>query len=150
MRYEQFDADGISYAYKINSTSDVLDLKRFPKRSFTNYKTLLNKKTEVEAKKLATDIFVLFLKKLAYQLIEENDIYIFPAEGFGYMKIANTANPNREDYVYDIESDGKIWTPKLKLDSELNKRNKKRYKFRFNQPLRQRMFELIKKGHKYG
>lgn len=150
MRYKQFESADISYAYKINSISDVLDIKRFPKRSFTNYKTLFNKQTEAEAKKLATDIFIAFLKKLAYQLIEENDIYILPANGFGYIKISNTADPKREDYVYDIESDGKIWTPRLKLDPELNKRNKKTYKFRFNQTLRHRMFELIKQGHKYG
>jgi hypothetical protein len=104
----------------------------------------------VEGKKLATDIFVSFLKKLAYQLIEENDIYIFPANGFGYIKISNTADPNRPDYVYNIESEGKIWTPRLKLDPELNKRNKKHYYLRFNQPLRQKMFELIRSGHKYG
>lgn len=150
MRYKQFESADISYAYKINSISDVLDLKRFPKRSFDNYKTLLNKRTEAEAKLLATAIFVSFLKKLAYQLIEENDIYIFPANGFGYIKISNTADTNRPDYVYDIESEGKIWTPRLKLDPELNKRNKKNYKFRFNQPLRQKMFELIRAGHKYG
>lgn len=150
MRYEQFESADISYAYKVNTIKDVLDLKRFPKRSFVNYKTLFNKRTEVEAKKLATDIFVAFLKKLAYQLIEENDIYIFPANGFGYIKISNTADPNREDYVYDIESEGKIWTPKLTLDPELNKRNKKTYKLRFNQPLRQKMYDMIKAGHKYG
>lgn len=150
MRYKQFESVDISYAYKINSISDVLDLSRFPKRSFDNYKSLFNMKTEVEAKKLATDIFVAFLKKLAYQIIEENDIYIFPANGFGYIKISNTADPKRPDYVYHIESDGKIWTPRLKLDPELNKRNKKRYKFRFNEPLRKRMAELIRNGHKYG
>lgn len=149
MRYEQFNSDGISYACLINSISDVLDLKRFQKRSFDNYRTLLKKSTEAEASKLATDIFVLFLKKLSYSLIEENDIYVFPFKDFGYLKISNMANPNREDYVYDINSDGKVWAPKLKLNNELNKINKKKYKFRFNEKLRMRMFELIKQGHKY-
>jgi hypothetical protein len=149
MRYEQFTSGDISYAYKINTISDVLDLKRFKKRSFNNFKELLKKNTEVEAKKLARDVFVSFLKKLSQDLIVENDIFVFPAPGFGYIKISNTADANREDYVYDIESNGKIWTPRMKLDPNIVKRNKKHYKLRFNEKLRNQMFELIQNGHKY-
>ena len=106
-------------------------------------------KRETEAKKLATDVFISFLKKLADDLIMENNIYIFPSPAFGYIKISNTADSNRDDYVYDIDSEGKIWTPKVKINSDITKRSKKHYKLRFNLKLRQKMFKLIQEGHKY-
>ena len=149
MRYNQFTFGGISYAYKINSISDVLDTNRFKKRSFNSYKELLNMRRETEAKKVATDVFVSFLKKLSEDLMVENNIYVFPSPGFGYIKISNTADVDRDDYVYDIESEGKIWTPRVKINSEITKRSKKHYKLRFNLNLRRKMFKLIQEGHKY-
>ena len=149
MRYKQFTNNDASYAYKVNSLSDVLDLKSFSKRSFNSFKSLLGMKTEAEAKKVATDVFNSFLDKLSKDLIEENNIFIFPSPGFGYLKISNTANDNRPDYVYDIESDGKIFTPRLKINKEITQRNKKHYRLRFNTKLRTRMYQLIKSGHKY-
>lgn len=149
MIYKQFTNDEISYAFKVNSISDVLDLNRFNKRSFSSFKELLKMKRETEAKKLAKDILVSFLKKLSQDLIVENNIYIFPSPKFGYIKVSNTADSSREDYVYDIESDGKIFTPKLRIDPKLVLRNKKHYKLRFNGTLRMQMFNLIQNGHKY-
>jgi len=149
MIYKQFTSDDISYAFKVNSISDLLDLDRFEKRSFGSFKELLKMDRETEAKKLAKDIFVSFLKKLSQDLIVENDIYIFPSPKFGYIKISNTADRKREDYVYDIDSDGKIFTPKLRIDPALVKRSKKHYKLRFNGTLRMQMYNLIQNGHKY-
>jgi len=149
MRYEQFVNDDATYAYKINSLSDVLSLDNFKKRSFSSYKDLLGTKTESEAKSIATHVFNSFLSKLSTDLIENNEIFVFPSPGFGYLKVSNTANENRSDYIYDIESDGRVFTPRLKINQEITKRNKKHYRLRFNTRLRTKMYHLIKSGHKY-
>ena len=149
MRYKYFERDGICFTFKINSVEDTLDLNRFKRRSFKDFKEVLKMNRERAAKKLAKDMVVSLLKRISHDLIYNNEIFIFPIPAFGYVKISNTANFNREDYVYDIESDGKIWTPKFKVNPDIWKKNKKHYKIRFNQTLRQKMFDLIQTGHKY-
>lgn len=149
MKYKRWESFGFGYTFKVNYLDDVLDLNRFKKRSFKDFKELLDKPTEREAKKLAKDVFTSFLKLLVVDLIENNEIFILPIRNFGYIKISNTANHRRKDYVYDIMSDGKIWTPKVFLHERVIKRNKKHIKLRFNQKIRIRMAELIQSGHKY-
>ena len=149
MQYKQWESTGISYAFKLNLLDDVLDLDRFDKRSFKDFKELLRLDKERQAKRLAKKIYTDFLKLVAQDLIVNNDMFVMPMKGFGYIKVSNTANPNREDYVYDIESDGKIWCPRLRVDQEIQKKNKRHYKVRFNQTLRIQMADMILKGHKY-
>ena len=149
MKYKRWESNGFGYTFKINYIDDVLDLKRFEKRSFKSFKEVLKLKQEREASQIAKNVFTSFLKAVAHDLIVNNEIFVFPIPSFGYIKISNTANPKRKGYVYDIESDGKIWTPKLTLDKTLLKRNKKHYKLRFNQNLRLQMCDLIMSGHKY-
>lgn len=149
MKYKRWEAFGFGYSFKINYIDDVFDLERFKKRSFKNFKELLGKPTEREAKQIAKNVFTSFLKLMVDDLIENNEIFVFPIRTFGYTKISNTANTRRKDYVYDILSDGKIWTPKLFLDERILKNNKKHFKLRFNQNIRNRMRELIESGHKY-
>ena len=67
----------------------------------------------------------------------------------GYIKISNTANTKRFDYKYNVNTEGKIFTPRIKLDKRIHEINRKHYKVRFNQVLRQKMYELINDGHKY-
>ena len=149
MKYKRWEKFGFGYSFRINYIDDVLDLDRFKKRSFKDFKELLGKPTEREAKQIAKNVLTSFLKLVVTDLIENNEIFIFPLKDFGYVKISNTANPRRKDYFYDILSEGKIWTPKLFLNKDLIKKNKKHYKFRFTQEIRIRMAELIKSGHKY-
>jgi hypothetical protein len=149
MKYKTWESFGTKFTFTVNMLDDVLDLNRFRRRSFTDFKTLLKVKREREAKKIAKDVFTAFLKKMSEDLIYENDIFVLPIPSFGYIKVSNTANPRRKDYFFDIESDGKIWTPKIKLNPENLRRTKKHYKVRFNQKLRNEMQVLIESGHKY-
>jgi len=149
MKHKRWENRGFNYTYRVNYLDDVLDIDRFKKRKFTDFKELFKTNRERKAKKLGKDIFTDFLKLLSQDLIENNDIFVFPEKNFGYIKVTNTANSNRKDYRYNIESEGKIFTPRIKLDNRLLKRNKKHYKVRFNQKLRHKMYELITDGHKY-
>jgi len=149
MKYRTWINRGFRFGYKVNLLDDVLDIKRFTKRTFSSFKDLFKLDRERKAKKLAKDIFTDFLRLLAEDLIENNNIFVFPEKNFGYVKISNTANASRKDYVYNIESDGKIFTPRIKLDKRIFNRTKKHYKIRFNQLLRCKMFDLITSGHKY-
>lgn len=137
------------FYYKVNYLDDILDLSRFKNRKFKDFKELLSLKTEREAKKKAKDVFTDFLELMVDDLIESNDIFVLPIINMGYLKITNTANPERSDYRLEKTSSGKIYTPRLKLDKRITWKNKKYYKVRFNQKIRMRMFELITNGHKY-
>jgi hypothetical protein len=149
MKYKRWYCLDHAYTHKVNYIDDVFDLKRFKKRSFTDFKELLNMPKEREAKQKAKNVLTSFLKTLAQDIIVKNEIFVLPCVNFGYIKITNTADPRRKDYFYDIESEGKIFTPKLTLDNRVVKMNKKHYKLRFNQNLRIQMMNLIKSGHKY-
>lgn len=149
MKYKRWESFGFGYTFKINYIDDVLNVERQKKRSFTDFKELLGLHREREAKQKAKDVFTDFLKLLADDLIDNNEIFVFPKRGFGYIKIANTANPRRKDYFYDIESEGKIFTPKLLLDKSVLRITRKHYKLRFNQNLRIKMYLKISQGHKY-
>jgi len=149
MKYKMWKYKGKKFSFKVNYLDDVLNILRFKKRTFKDFKDLFNIDRERKAKKLAKDIFTDFLKTLSTDLIENNNIFVLPERNMGYVKISNTANPKRYDYTYNVNTEGKIFTPRIKLDKRIHERNKKHYKVRFNQLLRQRMFELINDGHKY-
>ena len=52
------------FFYKINYLDDILDISRFKKRRFKDFKELLKLRTEREAKKKAKDVFTDFLSVL--------------------------------------------------------------------------------------
>jgi len=137
------------FFYKINYLDDILDISRFKKRRFKDFKELLKLRTEREAKKKAKDVFTDFLECMSEDLIEQNDAFVLPIIKMGYLKISDTADPKRIDFRYDQTAGGKIYTPRLKLDKRITLKNKKHYRVRFNQKIRMKMFQLIQNGHKY-
>jgi len=149
MKHKTWTNKGFKFAYRVNYLDDVLDISRFTKRKFTDFKDLFKMDRERKAKKLGKDIVTDFLKLLSEDLIDNNDIFVFPEKNFGYIKVTDTSNSNRKDYIYNVSSEGKIFTPRIKLDDRIVKRNKKHYKVRFNQTLRNKMYEKIIDGHKY-
>ena len=149
MKHKTWINKGFKFVYRVNYLDDVLDINRFKKRKFADFKDLFKMDRERKAKKLGKDIVTDFLKLLSEDLIDNNDIFVFPEKNFGYIKVTDTANSNRKDYIYNVDSEGKIFTPRIKLDDRIVKRNKKHYKVRFNQALRHKMYENITNGHKY-
>jgi hypothetical protein len=105
-------------------------------------------KQEREAKKMAKDVFTDFMTAVADEMIN-NNYFVFPRRGFGYMTISNTANPEREDYIYDIDTGGKIYSPRIKISEDVFTTPKRNYKVRFNQVLRNKMYNNIINGRKY-
>lgn len=148
MTYKEWKGHGVSYCFRWNGINDIFDTNRFPPK-FKSFSDLLNMGNERDAAQVAKDVFTDCMRLVAEDMIERNEIFIFPVQGFGYMKISNTANVRRPDYVYDIESDGKIYTPRIKLDPRIRENNKRHYRVRFNKVLRNRMADLILNGHKY-
>jgi len=132
--------------YSINGINDVFNTKRFP---FSEFKELTGEVDERAAQQKAKNIFKDFLKLVADDIILENNIFILPVRGMGYIMIKRCENLDRDDYVYQFHSDGKIFTSRFKINDEYRERTKKIFKFRFNQVNRNRMADLIINGHKY-
>jgi len=136
----------IDFVYSINGINDVFNTKRFP---FSEFKELTGEVDERAAQQKAKNIFKDFLKLVADDIILENNIFILPVRGMGYIMIKRCENLDRDDYVYQFHSDGKIFTSRFKINDEYRERTKKIFKFRFNQVNRNRMADLIINGHKY-
>lgn len=149
MRCRKFiskEVTDIDFVYSINGINDVFNTKRFP---FSEFKELTGEVDERAAQQKAKNIFKDFLKLVADDIILENNIFILPVRGMGYIMIKRCENLDRDDYVYQFHSDGKIFTSRFKINDEYRERTKKIFKFRFNQVNRNRMADLIINGHKY-
>lgn len=91
----------------------------------------------------------LFLKELKNDLIYNNDTFIFPEKGFGFVYITDKTNVNSDKFMFNFETEGKTYGPKLFLNKELVKRNKRLYRMRFTQTGRKQIKEQIAKKHYY-
>ncbi len=78
MKYKTWKNSGFSFVYKVNYLDDVLDIGRFKKRKFSDFKELFKTNRERKAKKMGKDIFTDFLKLLSTDLVDNNDIFILP------------------------------------------------------------------------
>ena len=124
MKYVQWHTNGESFIVKINGINDVFDLHRFKyDNDFNSFKELVGGTRERESAQVAKNVFNDFLKLLAQDLIVNNEIFLMPFAQFGYIKMSNMADSRREDYVYDIQSEGKIWCPHIKLDKHVRVQN---------------------------
>ena len=106
IRYES-DA-GVKFVRK-NNLDDVLDLDRFRLRSFKDYKSLLKTRTEVAGERLAKKLLRRMLQMMMTDLLE-NDIFVFPEQKFGYLRIGNLRNFKSDDeYPWDPRYDGAVY-----------------------------------------
>tara|TARA_Y100001956_G_C4099600_1_gene176977 strand:- start:610 stop:1053 length:444 start_codon:yes stop_codon:yes gene_type:complete len=147
MKLKRFWFDTGSFYYIRNNVEDILNIKRF-KSPFKSFKEVCRTKTERKGKQIAKDMFTDMMQMIADDLIK-NDYFVLPRKNFGYMTIADTADPNRKDYVYSIETSGSVYSPILKLSKKELKTAKKNYKLRFNQHYRNIMCNEINNGGKY-
>jgi len=147
MKLKRFWYTEGSFYYVRNNVSDILNINRF-KAPFTSFKEVTKESTERKGKQIAKDMFTDMMSMMAEDLIK-NDYFIFPKKNFGYITITDTADPNRKDYVYNIETGGSIYSPIMKLNKLAFKTAKRNYKLRFNQYYRNIMCNKINDGNKY-
>lgn len=133
----------------MNTVTDILDLKRFKRRKFKGFKNLVGINYERQAAVKAKEIFNDFLMLMGQDLVDNNDCYVLAKRGFGYINVANIANPNSPDYVYNIETDGKIYGPKLKLDIRIMRFTRLHFRVEFGKELQTRLESQVAAGHKY-
>ena len=149
MKYEQHISDVASYSYRVNFLGDVLDLKRFKNRDFKDFKELFGTNRERKATVFAKQIFNDFLELMIDDLIYNNNIYLFPKLEFGYIKISDIANPNNPNYVFNIETDGKIFGPKIKLDKRILRKTRMHFNIEFGKEIQEKFNKELAAGHKY-
>ena len=136
-----------SFYHVRNNMEDILNVNRF-KAPFKDFKEITKEKTERKGKQIAKDMFTDMMGMIADDLIN-NDYFVFPKRKFGYITITDTADPERDDYIYNISTGGSIYTPIIKLERSSLKTAKKNYKLRFNQYYRNIMCKEINDGRKY-
>lgn len=139
---------GLEIKYLIANVDDLIDLKKNRTYSINNYKEIFGVDRERKAKQLAKDMFTDMMKMMADDMIEKNYAIVFPYHKFGYMSVADNSKINPE-FNFNIETNGHGSGLKLCLDHRIGRNSKKLYRARFVQPLRQKVAEMERAGHKY-
>lgn len=137
------------FFYKRYKTIDLFNKKEFPtKKRLVWMEIIPGCKREVEAMRKARDVFNVFLEMLVEDLLEGH-YFVFPLRKFGFLKITDKTDYERDDYIYDIETRGRFFKPALFLDRRVVTSHRRRYIFRFNSILRKKLYELVTNGKLY-
>ena len=146
-------ADGVKIWHRVANVDDLLNEKVHRPKYFKDVKTLLNIKTDREAKTKAKEMINDFLSMLTDDMIYNNDVFIFPIEKFGYMGITDKTHfyHHRNMPIRNFfECGGKNFGPCILIDKEVAKKNDKFYHMRFTRPNRLKLIEHVKTGNRYG
>ncbi len=102
-------------------------------------------KGERLAKKLVRDMLALMLEDLF-----DNDVFIFPKPGFGYLKIADIRPLLGDRYRFNIAHDGAVYGGLCHLDPLIIRViGNRRYNFQLTQRSMARLRDLRDAGKKY-
>ena len=84
-----------------------------------------------------------------HDLIYNNDTFVLPEKGFGFICVTDKTNMNNENYSYNFETEGKVYGPKIIINKEQTKKTKKLYRMRFTQIGRRKIKQQVAKKHYY-
>jgi len=153
LKSKTFSFGGKDIHYTVYNLDDLLntDIFRMPlyvwwKRFFKVEKETNNERV---GRKMAKMIVNLFLKELMNDLIYQNDTFVLPEKGLGFIAVTNKTNYQSETFQYDFETEGKTYGPKIFISKEQTKKTKKLYRMRFTQIGRRKVREQIAKKHYY-
>lgn len=125
--------------YRKNYTHDLLDTKRFKWHpQFKDLKTLLGCKHEVQAQRLAIKVVNEFFEMLAEDMIEKRVYFVMPRIDSFSLLIKETTNPDRDDYIYLLETGGRYYKPVLHW---ANPQKRFKVNVRFTRRWRKKLFE---------
>lgn len=101
---------------------------------------------------LVREIAEEFLDMVVYDMIENNDIFIFPIWNFAYSTIENICNDRHADYKYDIiNGSDRFYQPVIKGDGMFKRINGifPNYIMRFIGKTQEFFESVTTKGHYY-
>lgn len=146
MKHKVFkDEDGeLVCFYKLNNHGDLFDTKRFKPRGFKDLKSVTGHKHEYQAFRFCKRLIKEFFKLLAEEMIYNRVAFIMPQKDSFMVCIKETTDPDRDDYIYLLETGGRYYKPVLRWN---NPKYRAAYNVRFNRIWRKKLIEhrLIKK-----
>lgn len=139
-----------TFWYNIANVEDLVKIRQdIGNGQILNYKDVFGTRTEREGMQKAKDMFTDMMILMSDDLIYNNCAVVFPYMKFGYMSVGDIHAENMKDYEFDINTDGKEYGLKIMLDERIGRYNKKKFKAKFVRPLKNKVKELVIKGHSY-
>jgi hypothetical protein len=151
MKTKWFSSSSYSGFIKVNTLDDMIDLNRFPFRSFKTIKEVTRKTNERTAELKAKQILSDFFGMVAHDMIDDRAVFLLPVKRFGFMRIGDIGrDPGAERYNARIQDDFMVPGGKIHLDPLIKKINGgKDYRFKMIRPLHERLRENKYKGVRY-
>jgi len=153
LKNKKFTHNGKDIYYTVYNLDDLLDTSIFYMPLYIWWKRFFKVEKESNnervGRKMAKMIVNLFLKELMNDLIYENDTFVLPEKGLGFMCVTNKTNYQSDNFRFDFETEGKTYGPKLFINKEQTKKTKKLYRMRFTHTGRRKIREQIAKKHYY-
>ncbi|MEO7397232.1 MAG: hypothetical protein ABIW84_01575 [Ilumatobacteraceae bacterium] len=145
-KYWRCRITGDSFFYTLNNIEDLVDRDKnyagqfkFLRELFGIHGSGAERKAIAMGNAITRDVFKLILT----DMIMDNDYFVFPAEKFGYMKISDMTNEDREDYVYNFETQGRYFGARLMLDRSVQRLNKKHYRIKLSEANIKRIYNQV-------
>lgn len=143
--------------YLINNVDDLIDLDDNPYLdvdSFVEFFSIEGLTTERAAKQKARNIITDFFRMVAEDLIENNDVFVFPQYRFGRMYVGDVSGLTWKGYHRNvgknmIDAGGKTPGLKLIINGKTNRYSSKMYRGKFNRVNSNRITNKVLQGHKY-
>lgn len=151
MRTRWFTSPAFSGFIRMNNLDDMINLKRFPFRSFKSIKEVTGEKNERTAELKSKQIISDFFGMIASDMIDDRAVFILPLRRFGYMRIGNVgSDPGSSKYNARVQDDFLVPGGKFYLDPLIKKVNgNKDYRFKMIRPLHDRLRDNKHKGVRY-
>ena len=138
-----FRLPGSSIFVRQNNVEDLLGPKGNPL-----FKKLGPKKDR-EARQAAKELFCTMMEMVAEDMVEENAVFVFPRQKFGFMRIGDIARDG-DKTVLDVRHDFLYFGGRITLDPIIQRCNGNRiYRYKLIRPRDNRLRELIETGHSY-
>lgn len=131
-----------------NNLDDILNLSRFNSSKIESFSALFGTRTEREGKNIAKRLLCRMNELMAQDLIGNNDIFVLPRQGVGYLKISDLSTFTGErKHQPDPSTGEKVYGGIVMLDALFRRASGgKNYFFKLTRPWMIKLFEAKSNG----
>jgi hypothetical protein len=113
----------------LHRTFDLLDLKRFPSKTFSSYQELFGVTSRMIAERMAHRLIKEMLRALAHDMADRAVWFVLPRRGTGYIYVQNAGHPQSAmagNYRRHLEPQPEQHRIEVRLDKKFRQKLKHR------------------------
>lgn len=147
----RYEFKGLVVWARKNNLDDVFDTKRFFHKKLRSFRDLFDTRTEREGVTIAKNLLVRMGELMMADMIANNDIFIFPKQEFGYLRIGKLGRyMDTSNMEYSIEYDGENYGGLCILDTLVHRSlGSRMVRFKPVGPWMRKIYDLRAEGHRW-